>query len=257
MRLRAHRVRRPLDEARAQAPGHLPLRPGHRRSRRFVGLRLSGPLPDETTIPHFRHLLEQWQVAMKAPLRRREAALPGVGEERAAPRRAARVLQPPCRGALRRRPTRGRSARAARPGGEDGRRERRNLHFLARKHDPDGLSRLTHAPDDPYARKPSLFGHSQGPGGRRVVHSLVPRYADRMLRLRGLTKPAKLTIDLDRPTYRALNVLAQREDVSVSWTIHRAIKALLSQDRESGIGPTVGESQPRGETMTARETASR
>ena len=28
-------------------------------ARRFVGLRLSGALPDETTIPHFRHLLER------------------------------------------------------------------------------------------------------------------------------------------------------------------------------------------------------
>ena len=27
--------------------------------RRFVGLKLSGPLPDETTILHFRHLLEK------------------------------------------------------------------------------------------------------------------------------------------------------------------------------------------------------
>ena len=27
--------------------------------RRFAGLKLSGPLPDETTIPNFRHLLEQ------------------------------------------------------------------------------------------------------------------------------------------------------------------------------------------------------
>ena len=27
--------------------------------RRFVGLRLSGPLPDETTILNFRHLLEE------------------------------------------------------------------------------------------------------------------------------------------------------------------------------------------------------
>ena len=27
--------------------------------RRFVGLRLSGTLPDETTILHFRHLLER------------------------------------------------------------------------------------------------------------------------------------------------------------------------------------------------------
>ena len=27
--------------------------------RRFVGLRLTGPLPDEMTILHFRHLLER------------------------------------------------------------------------------------------------------------------------------------------------------------------------------------------------------
>ena len=27
--------------------------------RRFVGLRLTDPLPDGSTIPHFRHLLEQ------------------------------------------------------------------------------------------------------------------------------------------------------------------------------------------------------
>ena len=30
--------------------------------RRFVGLRLSGPLPDETTILNFRHLLEERQL---------------------------------------------------------------------------------------------------------------------------------------------------------------------------------------------------
>ncbi len=30
--------------------------------RRFVGLRLSGPLPDETTILNFRHLLEEHQL---------------------------------------------------------------------------------------------------------------------------------------------------------------------------------------------------
>ncbi len=31
--------------------------------RRFVGLKLSGPLPDETTILNFRHLLERNQLA--------------------------------------------------------------------------------------------------------------------------------------------------------------------------------------------------
>ena len=38
----------------------------------------------------------------EAPLRLRQGALPGVGEEHAANRRAARILQPPDRGALRR-----------------------------------------------------------------------------------------------------------------------------------------------------------
>ena len=30
--------------------------------RRFVGLKLSGPLPDETTILNFRHLLEEHEL---------------------------------------------------------------------------------------------------------------------------------------------------------------------------------------------------
>ena len=30
--------------------------------RRFVGLKLSGPLPDETTILNFRHLLEEQEL---------------------------------------------------------------------------------------------------------------------------------------------------------------------------------------------------
>ena len=30
--------------------------------RRFAGLRLSEPIPDESTIPHFRHLLERHQL---------------------------------------------------------------------------------------------------------------------------------------------------------------------------------------------------
>ncbi len=32
--------------------------------RRFAGLRLSGPLPDETTILNFRHLLEKHSLSM-------------------------------------------------------------------------------------------------------------------------------------------------------------------------------------------------
>ena len=35
--------------------------------RRFVGLRLSGPLPDETTILNFRHLLEKQKLGQGLP----------------------------------------------------------------------------------------------------------------------------------------------------------------------------------------------
>ena len=35
--------------------------------RRFVGLRLSEPIPDESTILHFRHLLEEHQLGQVHP----------------------------------------------------------------------------------------------------------------------------------------------------------------------------------------------
>lgn len=79
--------------------------------------------------------------------------------------------------------------------------------------------------------------------GVRIADSFVQRYAACMARPRGRTKPARLTVNLDCATYRALNELAQREDVSVSWVVRRAIEALLTQDRATGIGPTVGASK--------------
>lgn len=78
-----------------------------------------------------------------------------------------------------------------------------------------------------------------------------------MARPRGRTKPARLTVNLDRATYRALNELAQREDVSVSWVIRRAIEALLTQDRATGIGPTVGASKLQIDRTPASEIAPR
>jgi len=85
----------------------------------------------------------------------------------------------------------------------------------------------------------------------------VLHYAVRMARPKGRTKPARLTVNLDRATYCALNELAQREDVSVSWVIRRAIEALLSQDRATGIGPTVGASKLQINRTHASETALR
>ena len=59
--------------------------------RRFVGLRLSGPLPDETTILNFRHLLEEHELGeglmeeinrhlATQGLRLREGTIKGVGK---------------------------------------------------------------------------------------------------------------------------------------------------------------------------------
>ena len=93
--------------------------------------------------------------------------------------------------------------------------------------------------------------------GVRIVVSFVLHYTVRMARPRGRTKPARLTVNLDRATYCALNELAHREDVSVSWVVRRAIEALLTQDRVTGIGPTVGASTPQIDRTPASETALR
>ena len=67
----------------------------------------------------------------------------------------------------------------------------------------------------------------------------VLHYADFMARPRGRTKPARLTVNLDRPTYASLVELAKREDVSVSWVVRRAIEALLARDQTAHVGPTL------------------
>jgi predicted transcriptional regulator len=60
-----------------------------------------------------------------------------------------------------------------------------------------------------------------------------------MARPRGRTKPARLTVNLDRPTYRSVVELARREDVSVSWVVRRAIEGLLARDRAAPVAPTL------------------
>ena len=80
----------------------------------------------------------------------------GVGEEHAAHRRAARVLQPPERWALHRRLMRGQSARNRRKAGGMGRWGVAIPIFLTRKHNFDDFRRSTHAPDSSNAhRNPS------------------------------------------------------------------------------------------------------
>ena len=56
----------------------------------------------------------------------------------------------------------------------------------------------------------------------------MPHHTGAMARPRGRTKPARLTGNLDRPTYTALIKVAKREDDSVPWVVRRAIGALFA-----------------------------
>ena len=60
-----------------------------------------------------------------------------------------------------------------------------------------------------------------------------------MARPRGRTKPARLTVNLDQPTYATLVEVARREDVSVSWVVRRAIESLLARDQATPVGPAL------------------
>ena len=70
--------------------------------RRFVGLRLSGPLPDETTILNFRHLLEEHELGRKSVRRGQPSSgVPGTaasgGDDRGRePHRGAVVDEESC-----------------------------------------------------------------------------------------------------------------------------------------------------------------
>ena len=64
----------------------------------------------------------------------------------------------------------------------------------------------------------------------------VLHYADTMARPRGRTKPARLTVNLDRPTYASLRKLARCDDLSVSWVVWRAFETILDCDQAKPIG---------------------
>ena len=74
-------------------------------------------------------------------------------------------------------------------------------------------------------------------------------YAARMARPRGRSKPARLTVNLEEPTYASLVRVAKREDVSVSWVVRRAIKALLASDQKRSVGPEFEASLNRKDSM--------
>jgi len=48
---------------------------------------------------------------------------------------------------------------------------------------------------------------------------------------------ARLRVSLTDKDYKALNVLADKEDVSASWLVRRAVEEYLRQ-RRHGIGPS-------------------
>ena len=85
------------------------------------------------------------------------------------------------------------------------------------------------------------------------VISFVLHYAGAMARPRGRTKPARLTVNLDRPTYASLVELARREDVSISWVVRRAIETLLARDRTAPVGPALASSADSTDRRTSGE----
>ena len=76
-----------------------------------------------------------------------------------------------------------------------------------------------------------------------------------MARPRGRTKPARLTVNLDQPTYLSLVELARREDVSVSWVVRRAIERLLARDRATPVAPVLGSRKGEGKPAASGEMA--
>lgn len=72
---------------------------------------------------------------------------------------------------------------------------------------------------------------------------------------RGPTQPARLTVNLDRPTSASLAAVAKREGVSVSWVVRRAIETVLARDRAASLGPALAsptdqEDHTRSDAMT-------
>ena len=88
-----------------------------------------------------------------------------------------------------------------------------------------------------------------------IVDSFVLHYTDIMARPRGRTKPARLTVNLDRRTYVSLVELAKREDVSVSWVVRRAIERLLARDRANPVAPVLGSRKRESSRAGSREIA--
>ena len=85
------------------------------------------------------------------------------------------------------------------------------------------LSRVS--PSRPEARDFCRFSNV------RLCKALLDRITDRghIIETGTDTKPARVTVNLDRPTYASLVEVAKREDVSVSWLVRRAIEAFLAR----------------------------
>ncbi|HZT26587.1 MAG TPA: ribbon-helix-helix protein, CopG family [Pseudolabrys sp.] len=60
----------------------------------------------------------------------------------------------------------------------------------------------------------------------------------------------RLTVSLTRSNYDTLNALAEKDDVSVSWVVRRAIDEYLRKHRKE-IGSALAAAKPRGESGAA------
>ncbi len=56
----------------------------------------------------------------------------------------------------------------------------------------------------------------------------------------------RLTVSLTRSDYDTLNALADKDDVSISWVVRRAIDEYLRKHRKE-IGHALAAARPRGE----------
>ena len=81
---------------------------------------------------------------------------------------------------------------------------------------------------------PIRHGRSNRIGGSFPLH-----YAETMARPRGRTNPARLTVNVDRPTYDSLVEMAKREDVSASWVVRFAVETLFARDPAAGADPNL------------------
>ena len=72
-------------------------------------------------------------------------------------------------------------------------------------------------------------------GAGELAISFVLHYTACVTRPRERSKPARLTVKLDRAAHASLVEFSKREETSVSWVVGRVIEALAACDPESPV----------------------